>query len=145
VNATKVGRHGTRVRRALLPPHPGPDVASFLPVLLLIPLWFLLVRPQQKRVRAQQAMVLSLETGDEVITTGGIYGTIVELEGDVALLDVAPGVQLRVARQAVGRRLTPHADDLAPPRAFGAGGDRSDNDAEPDGPAADHPPSPDSP
>ena len=115
-------------------------MASFLPILLLIPLWFLLVRPQQRRVRAQQEMVRSLEVGDEVITTGGVYGTIVDLDAEVALLEVAPGVQLRVARQAMGRRLTPHADEL-PPEGLGADADRAGNDPDSDG-SVDQPPNP---
>lgn len=78
---------------------------ALLPLLLLIPLWFLLVRPQQRRIRAQQAMVGALQVGDEVIMSAGIYGSIVALEGDVVTLEVADDIQLRVARMAIARRL----------------------------------------
>lgn len=113
---------------------------AFLPVLLLIPLWFLLVRPQQKRLRAQQEVVRSLRVGDEIISGAGIYGTIVELDAEVILLEVAEGVRLRVARLAVGRRLTPHADESSPAGGFGdASGPGAVDEREPDGPGGSHP------
>ena len=98
-------------------------MAALLPLLLLIPLWLLLVRPQQRRVRAQRAMVLSLQAGDEVLTSAGIYGSIIDLDDEVVTLEVAEGVRLRVARMAIGRRLTPHPEDFggevpAPPPAI---------------------------
>ncbi|MDQ6697928.1 MAG: preprotein translocase subunit YajC [Actinomycetota bacterium] len=86
---------------------------ALLPLLLLIPLWFLLVRPQQRRVRAQQALVRSLRAGDDVLTSAGIYGSIVDLDDEVVTLEVADGVRLRVARMAVGRRLSAHEDELS--------------------------------
>lgn len=79
---------------------------ALLPLLLLIPLWFLLVRPQQQRVRAQQALVRSLDVGDDILTSSGIYGTIVGLDDEVATLEVAEGVRLRIARAAIGRKFT---------------------------------------
>jgi preprotein translocase subunit YajC len=63
-------------------------------------------------------MVLSLQQGDEVITSAGIYGTIIDLDDEVVSLEVAEGVRLRIARMAIGRRLTPHPEDFgteAPP------------------------------
>ena len=113
---------------------------AFLPILLLIPLWFLLVRPQQKRLRAQQEMVRSLRVGDEIVTSGGIYGTIVELDAEIALVEVAEGVRLRVARVAVGQRLTPRADESPPPDELrpSARPDAVD-EPEPDGPGGSHP------
>ncbi len=88
-------------------------MTALLPLLLLIPLWFLLVRPQQRRVRAQQAMVRSLQAGDDVLTSAGIYGSIVDLDDEVVTLQVADGVRLRVARMAIGRRLTAHPGENA--------------------------------
>ena len=81
-------------------------MTALLPLLLLIPLWLLLVRPQQRRIRAQQAMVRALEVGDEVLTSSGIYGTIVDLDDEVVMLEVAEGVRLRIARMAIGRQLS---------------------------------------
>jgi preprotein translocase subunit YajC len=74
-------------------------------------LWVLFILPQQRRVRAHQALVAAVEPGDEVILSAGIYGRVVELSADEMVLAVAPGVELRVARQAVLRRV----EDARPP------------------------------
>jgi preprotein translocase subunit YajC len=66
-------------------------------------LWVLFILPQQRRVRAHQALVASIQPGDQVILSAGIYGRIVDLGPEEMTLEVAPGVELRVARQAVLR------------------------------------------
>jgi preprotein translocase subunit YajC len=71
-------------------------------------LWVLFILPQQRRVRAHQALVASLEQGDEVVLSAGIHGRITDLGPDEMMLEVAPGIELRVARQAV-LRLVEHA------------------------------------
>jgi preprotein translocase subunit YajC len=68
-------------------------------------LWLLFIRPQQRRVRAHQALVATLQPGDEVILTAGIYGRIVDLGPEDMTLEVAPGLELKVARQAVLRKV----------------------------------------
>jgi preprotein translocase subunit YajC len=68
-------------------------------------LWVLFLLPQQRRVRAHQRLVASLEEGDEVILSAGIFGRITTLGPEELHLEVAPGVELRVARQAVLRRV----------------------------------------
>ncbi len=97
---------------------------NLAPLLLVIAvfglMWVLILRPQQQRVRHHEALIASLAVGDEVITTGGIFGTIVELGDDVVVMEVADGVHLRVARPAVGQRLSSEqvrraADDVRPP------------------------------
>ncbi|MGH9179119.1 MAG: preprotein translocase subunit YajC [Acidimicrobiales bacterium] len=75
------------------------------PLLFLGLMWFVLIRPQQQRVRRQQALVASLQVGDEVITAGGIVGRIVTLDDNEAHLEVAPGVVLRFLRLAVNARV----------------------------------------
>src|SRR2546423_1031025 len=82
---------------------------ALLPILLLFAVMYMLViRPQQRRLRMHQEFVSSLQEGDEVVTTGGIFGTVTTLEDETALLEVAPGVTVRVLRSAINRRL---ADD----------------------------------
>ena len=66
-------------------------------------LWVLFILPQQRRVRAHQALVASVQPGDQVILSAGIYGRIVDLGPEDLTLEVAPGVEIRVARQAVLR------------------------------------------
>lgn len=82
--------------------------------LIILPLvfglmWLLVIRPRQRWERTHQELVASLEVGDEVVSSGGIYGRITAVEPDTVQLEVADGVEVRLARQAVGRR----ADDPA--------------------------------
>lgn len=67
-------------------------------------LWVFFILPQQRRVRAHQHLVAGLREGDEVVLTAGIYGRIRRLGAEEMTLEVAPGVEVRVARQAVLRR-----------------------------------------
>lgn len=99
---------------------------EFLPFLLLFALmWLLLIRPQQARVRKQRELVASIQVGDEVLTLGGIVGTVRVLGDEELRLEVSPGVELRLLRGAVSRRLEPDADAAAdePPAADGPGPD----------------------
>ncbi len=72
-------------------------------VLLAVGFFFLIVRPQRRQVAAHRALVESLGVGDEVITAGGVYGTIRALRDDVIELEVADGVVIRLARAAIAR------------------------------------------
>jgi preprotein translocase subunit YajC len=69
-------------------------------------LYFVLIRPQRARQRAQQALLRTLEVGDEVMTTGGIFGTIVAIDEEEGILtvEIAPGTQVRMLRQGVSQR-----------------------------------------
>ncbi len=82
-------------------------------LILVAAFFFLVVRPQRRQMAAHRALVASLSTGDEVITTGGIIGTIRSLGEEVVELEVAPSVVVRVARAAIARQVTP-ADDTPP-------------------------------
>jgi len=89
-------------------------MAALLPILLLIVLmYFMLIRPQQKRMREQQALLSAVEEGDEVLTTAGVYGFITAMEGDVVWVEIAEGVEVRVAKGAIARRVVPTADATA--------------------------------
>jgi preprotein translocase subunit YajC len=81
-------------------------VGLALPVLLIVGFYFLLIRPQRNRQRAQQALVASLEVGDDVMTTGGIFGTIVEIDEDegTVIVEIAPGTRIRMLRQGISQR-----------------------------------------
>ena len=76
-------------------------------ILLLIPLamYFLMIRPQRRRMRDQQAMQSSLEVGDEVMTASGIYGFITGFEDDVVWVEIDDDVQIRVSRAAVSGKV----------------------------------------
>ncbi|HEV3226101.1 MAG TPA: preprotein translocase subunit YajC [Acidimicrobiales bacterium] len=77
----------------------------FLPLMFLA-LYLIVIFPQQRRMRAHQALVSVLELGDEVMTTSGILGTITAIDDEVLHLEVSPGVTLRIVRAAVARRMT---------------------------------------
>lgn len=95
---------------------------GFTPILMIVLLfgvmYFMMIRPQQKRRREAATMQSSLGHGDEVVTIGGLYGTVVGVDDETVLLEVAPGVQSRYARPAIARVVTkaeqpvePAADD----------------------------------
>lgn len=69
--------------------------------------YFLLIRPQQRRVRQQRELVNSLQIGDEVITIGGMFGTIKRMDDDEVTLEVSPGVDVRMVKSAVARKFVP--------------------------------------
>src|SRR5438270_4453947 len=86
---------------------------AFLPILLLfVVLYVLMIRPQQRRARDHQALVTSVQVGDEIMTTAGIFGTVTALEDAAISLEISPGVVVRVARAAIGQRIGPEAPEL---------------------------------
>ena len=70
-------------------------------LLLLAALWLLLIRPAQRRQKLQREMLAAVEVGDEIVTAGGLYGTVTALEDDDVRLEIAPGIEVRIARRAV--------------------------------------------
>ena len=77
-------------------------LASFLPlVLIFVIMYFLMIRPQQKRMKEHRAMVEALKKGDEVVTQGGLIGKVTALrEGEVEV-EIAPGIKARVVRSSI--------------------------------------------
>ena len=91
-------------------------------ILLVIPvaMYFLLIRPQRRRQRAAANLQSSIEIGDEVMTTSGMYGFVTGFDGDIAWLEIDDNVQMRVARAAIQRRVDTAqtaAEDAAAPEA----------------------------
>lgn len=80
------------------------QLLSFLPLLAIVLLfWLLVIRPQQKRQKATQRLQASLEPGQRVMLTSGIFGTVTSLAEDRVRLVVADGVELEVVRAAVAQ------------------------------------------
>ena len=77
----------------------------FILVLLLL-MWFMLIRPQRRRQMETQRLLDSLAVGKEVVTAGGLYGTVTALEDDEARLEIADGVEVRVAKRAIAAVLS---------------------------------------
>ena len=78
-------------------------------------MWVLFIFPQQRRLKAHQALVARLEVGDEVMATSGLFGTVTELDDDVVHLEVAPGTVVRLARGAVARRVNEEPEPVEEP------------------------------
>jgi preprotein translocase YajC subunit len=88
-------------------------LVGILPLLLMgVVFYFLLIRPQSQRRRAQMQMQADLEIGDDVVTTAGIYGTVTEIDEDfgIVTLEVAPNTEIRMSRAAVAQRLVDDED-----------------------------------
>jgi len=83
-------------------------------VLLVAVFYFLLIRPQQRRMRAQRDLVTSLDVGDEVVTIGGMFGRVTEMDDESATLEISPGTRVRIVKQAIARRLN-DMDELTEP------------------------------
>jgi preprotein translocase subunit YajC len=82
----------------------GPLLALLLTFGLM---WVLLILPQQRKMRQHQTVVASLQAGDEVVTAGGVYGTIISVDEETLAVEVAPEIVLRVLRSAVSQRIAP--------------------------------------
>lgn len=75
---------------------------GFLPLIIIFVIfYFLLLRPQMKRAKEQRKMVEALSKNDEVVTTGGLLGKIIEVEDAFLTLEVADGVRVKVQKNAV--------------------------------------------
>jgi preprotein translocase subunit YajC len=98
-------------------------VETLLPfALILVAFYFLILRPQRARARQAEQLQARLAPGVEIMTTSGIYGTVLEIREDSVVLEVSPGATLRITKGAVGRVL---ADDAA------AADDTADDDTDP--------------
>ena len=73
--------------------------------LMVVAFYFVLIRPQQRRLKQHQQLVTQLKPGDEVVTIGGIYGTVTSLDDASVWLEVADATVLRFSRQAIGRTI----------------------------------------
>lgn len=77
---------------------------SFIPIILMIAIfYFLLIRPTQKREKERKKMIQALQKGDKVLTSGGIYGVVVNIkaEENIVVLKIADGAKVEFARSAV--------------------------------------------
>jgi preprotein translocase subunit YajC len=85
----------------------GGNITFLISLVLMVAIfYFLLIRPQQRRVRQQRELVGSLDVGDEVVTIGGMFGRIMEMDEETVMLDVGGGSRIRFVKQAVARKIT---------------------------------------
>lgn len=96
------------------------SLGTLLPIILIGVVFYLLImRPARTRQRKQMEMMSALTPGTRVMTTAGVYGTVVSIDEDDAELEIAPGVVIRVVKAAIGKVLQPEVapDDAPPPES----------------------------
>jgi preprotein translocase subunit YajC len=85
----------------------GSGLFTILIFALPLLMFFFLQRSNRRRVQQQRTMQQAVQEGEEILTTGGMFGTVIEVDEDedTMLVEVAPGTRIRMLRQAVARRL----------------------------------------
>jgi preprotein translocase subunit YajC len=81
---------------------PLAGLISFAPmILIIVAMWFLIIAPQRKKMKEHQKMVEALSTGDEVVTSGGIFGTIAQRKEDRFVVRIADNCKIEVERNSI--------------------------------------------
>ncbi len=82
-------------------------IAGFLPIIILFAIfYFLLIRPQQKKAKEHKGMISNLKKGARIVTSGGIYGTIVSIDDTTIGLEIAEKVKIKISRGNVAAQIT---------------------------------------
>jgi preprotein translocase subunit YajC len=103
-------------------------VSAYIFILVLLALmWFMLIRPQRRRQVEAQRMLQTIEVGKEIVTAGGVYGTITAVDDDEVRVRIADGVEIRLAKRAVAGVISEDEEPEDEPK--------DEDDAEPDGDA----------
>ncbi len=93
----------------------GNPIMSFLPIIAIFAvMYFLMIRPQQKKQKEHQAMLSAIQKGDKIQTTGGIIGTITGLDANELTVEIAPQVRVKVGRGFVTRVIRPTVENPKP-------------------------------
>jgi preprotein translocase subunit YajC len=95
----------------------SPLSTILLIALMVVAFYFLLLRPQKKRQQAQQKTMNEIQSGTRVLLGSGIFGTVVTASDKQAVIEIAPGVQLTVLKQAIARIVQP-GDEFSEPAEF---------------------------
>ncbi len=80
-------------------------------------MYFLMIRPQRRRMRETAEMQKAIGDGDEVLTNSGMYGFVNAMDGDVVWLEIAENVEIRVSRAAIARKVNPSAEAAGGPES----------------------------
>ncbi len=89
-------------------------------VLLLVVMYVLMIRPQRQRQREQQGMIDGAGVGDDILTSGGIYGTITRVDGDDVVVEIAEGTSVHMTRRGIAAVLPPEEDEVEEPEVVDA-------------------------
>ena len=96
----------------------GAGLMNLLPfVAIIFVFYFLLIRPQQKRSKEHQNLLGTLKEGDKVITSGGIYGTIVKVEENAFIIEIADRVRIKMAKGHIASIVSQVSPNTTPPKA----------------------------
>ena len=86
----------------------GGGLGQFLPIILLfVGMWFLIIAPQRKRQKAHDKMLSELRTGDEIVTSGGVYGTITNVKDDRFVVRIADNTKIELGKGFVANKVAP--------------------------------------
>jgi len=97
-------------------PGPASSILSFVPLLLIALIFYLLVlRPQQQKAKEHRELISRLKVGDRVVTSAGMYGEVVGVEDTALMVKVADGVEVRFVRSAVTTVLSADPDAAGEP------------------------------
>ncbi len=72
----------------------------FLPILILI-MYFMLIRPQQQRAREQRELLEDLDVGDDIVTAAGMYGRVSMLDGGTVFIKITDGVEIKITKESI--------------------------------------------
>jgi preprotein translocase subunit YajC len=97
-------------------------------VLLLVVMYVLMIRPQRQRQREHQTMIDRAGVGDDILTTGGIYGTITEADSDDIVVELAQGLSVHMTRRGIAAVLPPEDEDEEQPAELEADEDEAEGD-----------------
>jgi preprotein translocase subunit YajC len=92
----------------------GGSSSIFLFILLALgAMWLIVIRPQRRKQKLQKSMQTELAIGDEIVTAGGVYGTVTQIDDDEVRVEIAPNVEVRLARRAIAAHLTEREPEAA--------------------------------
>jgi preprotein translocase subunit YajC len=100
--------------QASAPAAPGsaPAIMTFLPIIFIFAaMYFLMIAPQRKKQKAQEKMLAALKTGDDVLTSGGIFGTITNVKDDRFVVRIAENVKVEVPKGFINSVITKSAGE----------------------------------
>ena len=90
---------------------------QYLFILVLLALvWLMLIRPQRRRQQEAQRLLESIGVGKEIVTAGGLYGTVTAIEDDEVRVEIADGIEVRVAKRAVAGVVSEDENDPEEPQ-----------------------------
>jgi len=98
----------------------GGSIQFLIPILIVAGIYYIIFAPHLKRQKEHKALVAALKTGDEVVTTGGIFGVVTQVKGDRLMVEIAKNTRVEMEKTAVTAVVSPEQEAKAnPPAAKG--------------------------